>query len=104
MPGFARNDGGEVTGLPRFARNDGCEVGGLPRFARNDGCEVAGLPRFPSVARNDERREMTLSRGRDKGAIFVGRSARGRDKCAIFVGRSAGGKNGEERSGFYFFS
>ena len=28
----------------------------MPRFARNDGGEVTGLPRFPSVARNDERR------------------------------------------------
>ena len=36
------------------------------------------------------------SEGRDKGAIFVGRSARGRDKGAIFVGRSARGRDGKE--------
>ncbi|MFC2695621.1 MAG: hypothetical protein ACFN4U_01095 [Candidatus Absconditicoccaceae bacterium] len=31
--------------------------------------------------------------GRDKGAIFCGRSERGRDEGAIFVGRSARGRD-----------
>ena len=34
--------------------------------------------------------------GRDKSAIFVGRSERGRDKGAIFVGRSERGRDEEE--------
>ena len=34
-----------------------------------------------------------LARGRDKYAIFVGRSERGRDEGAIFVGRSARGRD-----------
>ena len=34
-----------------------------------------------------------MARGRDKGAIFVGRSARGRDEGAIFVGRSERGRD-----------
>ena len=33
-------------------------------------------------------------RGRDKGAIFVERSARGRDKGAIFIGKLVRGRDG----------
>ena len=117
LPGFARNDGCEVTGLPGFARNDGCEVGGLPRFARNDGCEVTGLPRFPLVARSDERRGKArlrvgtsmrfLSEGRQEVGTSVrflseGRKGVGTSMRFLSEGRQ-GGRMEKKDQDFIFF-